>query len=220
MNCTEFEIEWASLEDSSRLPAGMEDHRRVCRHCSELAEELTSILDRARELRLDEEPPQRVWIAVQNQLEREELIREPVASNLTRRWKAAPAPGWLFRLPMGLAYAAVFFVGVGVMYLNSLLSSPAAPPILVVTAPVPEMALARAGTAGQDKDVEALIAKVPEEHRATFFSNWNQVNSSIQNLQTFIETHPDDPFATPQLRNAFQQREYLRQSLVGREELQ
>ena len=218
MNCTEFEIEWASLEDSSRLPAGMEDHRRVCRHCSELAEELTSILDRARELRLDEEPPQRVWVAVQNQLEREELIREPVASNLTRRWKAAPAPGWLFRLPMGLAYAAVFFVGVGVMYLNSLLSGPAAPPILVVTAPVPEMALARAGTAGQDKDVEALIAKVPEDHRATLFSNWNQVNSSIENLSNFVDLHPEDPFARHQLMNAYQQKEHLRETLVRWEE--
>ena len=218
MNCTEFEIEWAALEDASRLPAGMEDHRRVCRHCSELAEELTSILDRARELRLDEEPPQRVWIAVQKQLERDELIREPVASNLTRRWKAAPAPGGLFRLPMGLAYAAVFFVGVGVMYLNSLLSGPAAPPILVVTAPVPEMALARAGTAGQDKDVEALIAKVPEDHRAALFSNWNQVNSSIENLSNFVDLHPEDPFARHQLMNAYQQKEHLRETLVRWEE--
>jgi len=217
MNCQEFEIEWIALEETSRLPAGMEEHRQACHRCAMLVEDLSSILGKSRELRLDAEPPERVWVALRNQLEMEGLIREPAhASPATPRRRAA---AWLLGLPMGMAYTTVFLVAVGVMYLNSRISNPGGAPPLVATAPqVPEMAWVRPNTAASDKSMQELIDRVPEEHRATFVSNWNQVNSSIQNLQTFIEAHPDDPFAPPQLMNAFQQREYLMQSLVGREE--
>ena len=214
MHCKEFENEWTALEDGSRLTAPMEDHRGVCPRCAALVEDLTAILEQAREMRLEEEPPQRVWVAIRNQMEREGLIREPFASEIKPRWKSAPASAWLFRLPMGLAYTAVFFVAVGVMYMHSLLSGPAAPPLLVTMPQVPEMALAKADTAEQDKEVQALLAKVPKEHRATIVTNWNQVNSSIENLSSFVDTHPDDPFARHQLMNAFQQKEHLRETLV------
>jgi hypothetical protein len=207
MNCKEFEIQRAALEDGARFTAEMEDHRSVCRHCAGLVEDLGSILEQARELRLEQEPPQRVWVALRNQLEQEGLIREPAASVLKPRWKTAPATRWLFRVPMGLAYSAVFFVAVGVMYMHSLLSNPASPQ-------VPEMALAKATTSEQDEQVQALLAKVPEEHRETFVTNWNQVNASIENLSSFVDTHPDDPFARQQLMDAFQQKEHLRETIV------
>lgn len=218
MNCKEFEKEWTALEHGSRLTGPMADHRGVCQHCAELVEDMTAILEQARNMRLEEEPPQRVWVAVRNQLEQEGIIREPVASERKPRWKSAAASRWLFRLPMGLAYTAVFFMAVGVMYMHSLLSSPAVPPLLVTTPQVPEMALTKTDTAAQDKEVQALFAKVPEEHRATIVSNWNQVNSSIENLSSFLDTHPDDPFARDQLMNAFQQKEHLRETLVRWEE--
>ena len=218
MNCHEFEIEWATLDEFAGPTSAMENHRQECRRCSQIFEELTSILQQARQMRLDEEPAQRVWVSVRNQLEQEGLIQETVSSALKPLWATAPGSGWFSRLPMGLAYTAVFCVAAGVMYLNSLISNPGAtPPMVGLAHEVPEIAWVRPDTAASDKSTQELIARVPEEHRATFVSNWNQVNTSIQNLQTFIETHPDDPFATPQLMNAFQQKEYLRQSLVGRE---
>jgi hypothetical protein len=122
---------------------------------------------------------------------------------------------------MGLAYTAVFFVAVGVMYVHSLLTSTGSTPPLFAGAPqVPELAWVRPNTGDSDQSVESMIARVPEEHRATFVSTWHQVNSSIDNLQTFIESHPEDPFAPQQLMNAFQQREHLRETLVGREDFQ
>ncbi|MBI3933932.1 MAG: anti-sigma factor [Acidobacteria bacterium] len=219
MNCKDFEKEWAVLDEPSRLTAAMEDHRHACRNCSELWEELTSILQQARGMRLGEEPPQRVWVAVRNQLEQEGLIRQPAPREWKPLWKAAPAAGWFLRLPMGLAYAAVFFVAVGVMYLHSLVFDPgAAPPMLVLDSPAPEMLFVRPDTTSRDETVREMVARVPEEHRATFVSNWDQVNSSIQNLQTFVETHPDDPFGRQQLRNAFQLKEHLWETLVRWEE--
>jgi hypothetical protein len=218
MNCKEFETQWAALEDNSRLTAPMEDHCGVCRHCSDMVEDLISLLEQARQMRAVEDPPQRVWVALRNQLEQEGLLREPVSGVSKPRWNTAPSAGWLFRLPMGLAYAAVFFVAVGVMYMQSRMSNPSAPPLVAVTAEVPDMAWVRPDTSDSDQNLQALLAKVPEEQRATMLTNWNQVNSSIQNLQTFIEANPDDPFAPPQLMNAFQQRERLRETLVRWEE--
>jgi hypothetical protein len=214
MNCSEFEVQLAALEDSSRLTAPLEDHRRACRRCTVLVEDLSTIQERAREMRSSSEPPPRVWVALRNQLELEHLIHEPVSAAVKPGWKSAPAAGRFFRIPMGLAYAAVFFVAVGMMYMQNRMSNPSAPPLVAVTAEVPDLAWVRPDTSDSDRAMEALLAKVPEEHRATFLSNWNQVNSSIQNLQTFIEAHPEDPFARPQLLNAFQQREHLRETLV------
>ena len=218
MNCEEFETQWATLEDASRLTAPLEDHRSACRHCNALVGDLTSILDQARQMRDGEEPPQRVWVALRNQLEQEGLIREPVSRVTKPGWKTAPATGWFFRLPMGLAYTAVFFVAVGAMYMQSRISDPSAPPLVAVTAEVPDMAWVRPDTSDSDQSMQELLARVPAEQRATFLTNWNQVNSSIQNLQTFVEAHPEDPFARPQLMNAFRQREHLRETLVRWEE--
>ena len=213
MNCTEFEIEWAGLEDTSRLSTPMEDHRSSCNRCSALVSELNSILDQARELRFSEEPPQRVWVAIRNQLEQEGLIREPAITGVKSGSKRPSAAGWLFRLPMGLAYTSVFFFALGVMYLHSLFSTQALP-TLARTPAVPEMAYERPDTSARDKTVEELLAKIPEDHREIFVSNWNQVNSSIENWQNFADQHPNDPFAPQQLMNARQQKEQLWENLV------
>ena len=216
MNCREFEIEWAALDDAARLPAALQQHRQECRGCANLVADLNAIVSEARAMQATEEPPQRVWAAVRNQLELEGLLREPASQQASSRRLAAPAAGWLFRLPMGLAYTAVFFVAVGVMYMYTRTTSPGPqPPTLAVTAPVPEMAWMRPDTAAQDQKVGELLARIPEERRETFVSNWNQVNSSIESLQSFVEANPDDPFATELLKNSLQQKEYLRGTLVG-----
>ena len=67
-----------------------------------------------------DEPPERLWPQIQQRLEQEGLIHEP-RRGLRPGWLGGAATGWLMRLPMGLAYAAVFLVAVGVMYLHSLL---------------------------------------------------------------------------------------------------
>jgi hypothetical protein len=218
MTCRDFENAWVALEDGSGLTTAMEQHRSGCQHCADMVEDIAGMQQQARALRAEKDPPPRVWVAIRNRLDQEGLVREPVSSVRKPRWRAASATGWLFRLPMGLAYSAVFFVALGVMYMQSRLSDPSAPPLVAVTPDVPEMAWVRPDTSDSDQSVQELLAKVPVEHRATFLANWNQVNSSIQNLQTFVETHPDDPFARPQLLNAFQQRERLRETLVRWEE--
>jgi hypothetical protein len=216
MNCKEFEQEWVSLEDSGLTPA-MEAHRQLCRSCSEMVEDLNYIVQQAREVRMSDdaadEPPERLWPQIQRRLEQENLIHEP-RHGLRPGRLSGSATGWLMRLPMGLAYAAVFFVAVGVMYVHSLLQVPAAPPMLAAVPEVPAGALEQIASAASDEDVTELAQRVPPEHREVFVSSWNQVNSSIRQMNDFLQEHPEDPFVPMQLRDAIHQREHLRETLV------
>jgi len=112
----------------------------------------------------------------------------------------------------------VFVVAVGVMYVQSLLTNPAAPPTLAVTPQVPEMTLTSSVPSERDRDVQELVQKVPLEHRATFVSNWNHVNSSIDAWDNFLRENPGDPLARDARMNAVQQREHLWERLVKWEE--
>jgi len=215
MNCQEFERDWAELENYSQFTDGMRAHRLVCRHCSEMVEDIFFLTEQARRIELAE-PPDRLWAQIRQRMEEEGIVRQPKP-----RWFSAPAPGRWFRLPAGLAYAAygaVFVAAVGVMYVQSLLTNPAAPPMLAVTPQVPETAFIQTPASERDLDVEELVQKVSPEHRATFVSSWNQVNSSIDEWNNFLRQNPGDPFARDALMNAFQQREHLWERLVKWEE--
>jgi hypothetical protein len=215
MNCSEFEREWVALDDVAQLSPGMEQHRGECSRCAGLADDLKAILTAAQSVGAVAEPPPRVWASLRNQLEIEGLIHASAPAGKAARSAAAPAGwGWL-RVPMGLAYGAVFFVALSVVYLYNEATNPGTQPPPAGTPSVPGMAWVRPDTAEQDKNVDDLLARIPEEQRATFVSNWNQVNSSIENLQSFVEANPNDPFAAEMLKNSLQQKEYLRGTLVG-----
>jgi hypothetical protein len=213
MNCQEFERDWAELEDYSQFSDEMRAHRLVCRHCSEMVEEIFFLAEQARRLALTEEPPDRLWVQIRQRLEQEGVIREPKP-----RWFSAPSPARWFRLPTGLAYAAygaVFALAVGVMYLHSVLTSPGElPPTLAVSPQVPEVTFASPALSVSDQDFQALIQKVPREHRATFVSSWNQVNSSIDQWDNFLEENPGDPLARDARMDAIQQGKHLLERMV------
>lgn len=216
MNCQEFIREWSELEDAMPLTAALEQHRQECRSCSEMLEDVSYIAEQARAMKTDGElgndPHERVWLCIQERLVEDGLVR--ARRGFSRGWLRSPAAhaGWFLRLSTGMAYAAVFCAAVGVMYLHSLLQAPAAPPILAASPQVPAMALAKAPP--QSPNVEELAQRVPPEQRAILVSNWNQVNSSIQQLNDSREHNPDDPFINRQLMNALQQRQELWETFV------
>jgi hypothetical protein len=198
MNCEQFEKEMEELEDYSSPSAEFEAHLRACVSCSELLEDLNSIRQQARELVAAEEPNDRVWQQVRKGLRREGLIAEP-----TRRLFARPAFGWLPRLSMGVAYATVFLVALGVVYVYSIIS------LRVPAPPLP---------AAPNPPFAQLFEKVSPEKRALYVSNLNQVDTSIQQWKTFLADHPEDPFARQQLFNNYEQKARLWDSLVRWEE--
>lgn len=214
MNCKEFETAWLEVKDGSHLPVSMEEHRQGCPSCSEMVEDLDQIAQLARQLVTFEQPSERVWEHIRSALEKEGLTRQPEPQ---RRPARLPAFSWFGRLPMGLAYASVFVAALGVVQLYSLLTQGVPP--LASPPPVPMAAVKTApGSAERDQALRQLLEKIAPEKRAAYETGLDGVNSSIEQLEIFVETHPEDPFARSQLFNAYQQKERLWESAVRWEE--
>ncbi|MEE8177260.1 MAG: anti-sigma factor, partial [Acidobacteriota bacterium] len=163
-----------------------------------------------------EEPSVQVWQRIQQQLRQEGLIQAPAPFPFSPA--ARVRIGWFPRLQMGMAYAAMFLMGLGVVYLYSVGTIPGffqEPPITVatvLTAPVEQ------SPSESDEPILQLIEKAPQEKRATYVMNLNQVNSSIHQWNTFLAEHPGDGFAREQLLNTYQQKERLWNTLLNWEE--
>ena len=195
MNCEEFERAMEEFDEDSNPSPTLVAHRRACSSCAELAEDLNTIRQQARQMLSLEEPHARVWQQIRKQLQEARLIAEPAP----RRFFGQAALGWFPRLSMGMAYAAVFLVALGVVYVYSILSPPIpAPPL--PAAPNPPFA--------------QLFEKVPPEKRAVYATNLDQVDSSIQQLSTFLAAHPEDSFARQALFNTYQQKSRLWEAMV------
>lgn len=196
MNCAEFETELAELEDYSESSPALEAHRQACRSCSELVNDLNSIRAQARQMLSLEQPSERVWEQIHSQLEKAGLVKDPPRR---RVFGKAPDFGWFWRWSMGMAYASVFVLALGVVYVYSILAPRVASP------PLPQP---------PNPPFAQLFAKVSPEKRAIYVSNLNQVESSIQQLKTFLAAHPEDPFAREELFSTYQQKSRLWEDLV------
>ena len=96
MNCVELQQSLADVEDGSTPEQSI--HLRTCPACSELLEELKSIVATASELQASDEPSPRVWNSIEIALRQEGLIRpQPVGRPIR--------PGTLCR-PLGLGAMA------------------------------------------------------------------------------------------------------------------
>ena len=76
MECKDVE---AVLEQEglSPLPAAAREHLSDCESCRELLADLSAIVVAAKHIPAEENPPERVWVALRTQLEAEGIIREP-----------------------------------------------------------------------------------------------------------------------------------------------
>ena len=194
MNCEEFEREIEGFEDLSTLSPQVEVHRHACHACSTLLEDLTYIRAQARQLLIYDQPPDRIWNQIRKQLDESGTTAGPF-----HHVPAKPGFGWFPRLSMGMAYAAVFLIALGVVRVYTILSVPVALPPLP-PAPNPPFA--------------TLFEKVPARERAVYVDNLQQVDSSIQELRTFLASHPEDPFARQELVTTYYQKSRLWEALV------
>ena len=209
MNCEEFERGLQELEDASEVSPHLEQHRQECPACAEMAHDLQSIVQQARQMLPLENPPEAMWRQIRQRLESERVIQ----GIPQRRFPVSvPVLGWLQRLPTGLAYAAVFLLALGVVYLQHNVSTNASVPQKTA------VALAKMPSPAGDEAFRQLVDKIPAEKRATYVTQFDRVNSSIEQLTTFAQEHPGDPFAQGQLFNAYEHRERLWETMVKWEE--
>ena len=231
MNCEQFEREWQKLDDSALLSPALEEHRQVCSPCAGKVRDVNLIRWQARQMVEAEQPPERVWLHLRRQLDQQGLIREPGAwPSLARLVTFA----WLPRLPLGLAYAAVFFLALGgVLYLRDLVTHVSAPPPAPATAvaqppatPSPAETLTRAEAVQKaiekaPPEVRRVIEKAPPDRQPAYVANWQQLNpsftrvdSSINVLEQYLAAHPDDPLARSQLYTVYEQQNRLLELLI------
>lgn len=240
MNCEDFEREWQELDDPSLFSPAMEEHGAACASCAARVRDVNRIRWGARQLLATEAPPDRLWLNLRQELRKEGLIREPGAQS----WLSGVLTfAWLPRLPMGLAYASVFLLAlVGVEYMRDQITpapAPASLPTPVATVqPAPQPAAPAAEPAAEVAQAEAPrreesradarvqvagdvppairrgIEKAPPEQRAILVRNWQQINSSVGELQRFVAEHPDDLQVLWQLDELQQQERLLREWLM------
>lgn len=215
MNCEDFERAWEALDDPSLLSSRMEEHRRACSACAAWVEDLHHIRWQARQLLLTEPPSDTVWMKIRDQLEQSGLIQEPAAE--IRGVARSSWFGWLPRLPMGLAYATVFLLAFGVVYLRGILTH--GPALPAATSSPPAVARSSAPQPPpREEAVRQLLEKFPPERRSVYLTNWQRVNSSIEQLQGFARTYPDDPLTQRQLFTAYEHKQRLWETMVRWEE--
>jgi hypothetical protein len=94
----------------------LEAHLKSCPACSELVNELEWIAAESRELAGTQDPPDRVWVRISNQLRAEGIIRDQVetvpirpmvVARPARRWN----PWWLAPVAVAIVAAGAYQVG-------------------------------------------------------------------------------------------------------------
>ena len=69
-----------------------------------------------------------------------------------------------------------------------------------------------------EQDIREMVEKIPPEKRQLYEVQISRVTSSIQQLQSFITEHPEDPFVREQLFNAYEHQKRLWETMVKWEE--
>jgi hypothetical protein len=136
MECKDIE---AVLEQEGLGPLPLEarEHLSDCETCRELFTDLSAIAVAAKQIPAEENPPERVWIALRTQLQAEGIIREPQVAIET-----VTAPWWqgfaqLLR-PRALAMAGAGILAVaGALYFSN--NHPKAPGPAVAKTAMPKV---------------------------------------------------------------------------------
>jgi hypothetical protein len=207
MNCAQFQRELPDfLEDGGNEE--LQSHVKTCGNCSGLVTSLQSIIQEAPFLQASEEPSPRVWNALEIQLRKEKIIREPRASHsllpsLRERWGIA---AWL------VPAAAAILIAAGVMVLPNSKSNTDAT----------QQAVLPGGVASKpvyDQSDEQLLQEVSMRAplmRAAYEANLKDVNNYIRDAQESVNANPNDEDAQQALMDAYGQKSMIYEMALDR----
>ena len=213
MQCRELEIVF-EREGLAPLPEGAREHLAHCSACKHFIEDVTSIVALAHELPAEIEPPERVWISIRAELEREGAIRIPAGD------KNKEASAWwrpfsdLFR-HRALATAAV---GIVIFVAAALQLAKPRTPILearddsfsstVIVLQQQEHDLANMQLASTETSVSPVDTSLRQ--------NLQQVDEFIADCERRVKEEPSDELARDYLTNAYQQKAQLLSAMMDR----
>ena len=223
MQCKDVELV-VEQEGLAPLPEAARAHLATCSHCQDYLADLSTIVAVANELPAEVEPPARVWVSLQSQLELEGIIKTPAlpVAGERRSW-------WLgFSDRFGgraLATAAVglLIVVAGVMQWQK-------PPDHGLRGDFPsggslppwQISFRQTATVlnGQEVDLRNMqlassspLAPVDDSYRQSL----QQVDEFIADCERRVSATPEDDVAREYLSNAYQQKAELLSAMMDRE---
>lgn len=216
MQCTEFYNYAERWLEGERTPQARA-HVEACGRCRAFVAEMEAIAAVAREIEdTTPEPPERVWIALRNQLETEGLIRgaEVEGGWLPRNWSEVFGGfGEILRRPaLAGAYAAVAVLAI------LLLNFPSADVQhnelgAVLYQPAPDLG---PGIQAARFEVASALREKNPTLAATYRQNLEIVDKFIVLCEKTVRENPDNHIVVGHLYAAYQQKAELLATMVER----
>jgi hypothetical protein len=214
MQCkdVEFVLEQEGL---APLPEAAQAHVAGCSHCQNFVADLATIVSVANELPAEVEPPARVWISLQAQLELEGIIKTPAipAQGARSAWWRGFSD--LFRSrPLATAAVGALILAAGVLQLRE-----GAEPPPVPAAPSWQIPFAQTAKVLNDQEVDLKNMRLASTSAVdeSFRQNLQQVDDFIAVCERRIQAAPEDELAREYLSNAYQQKAELLSAMMDRE---
>jgi hypothetical protein len=218
MLCKDVEIV-VEQEGLSPLPEAAQAHVATCSRCQEFVADLAAIVSVANELPAEVEPPARMWVSLQAQLELEGIIKTPVVpaqGELSSSWYGLSD---LFRSrALAAATVGLVIVAAGVLQLRQ---PPDAPLETSDSVAAPAWQVPFAQTAKvlteQETDLRNMQLAGTSAVDTSFRQNLQQVNDFIADCERRVNAAPQDELAREYLSSAYQQKAELLSAMMDRE---
>jgi hypothetical protein len=225
MQCKDVELA-VEQEGLAPLPEAARAHVATCYRCQGFVADLATIVSTAHQLPVEVEPPARVWLSLQAQLELEGIIKTPVIASQGERASWWHGFGDLFRSrAMATAAVGLLIVAAGIVELRQ-------PPIpqsaetakVAVGSAEPGWQIPFRQTAmvlnQQEVDLRNMqlastspMAPVDDSYRQSL----QQVDEFIADCERRVKSAPEDDLAREYLSNAYQQKAELLSAMMDRE---
>jgi hypothetical protein len=214
MQCKDFE---QVIEESGlvQLSEAAHAHAAGCPSCTALVEDFSAILHAARQIPSEVEPPARVWVALQAQLEAEGIIRQPkivIPSETAPWWQG------FGRLIRGRVLATASLAGlvlIAGVYRMQRSDNGGQPPL------GPEPFAETATTLDQEEQLLGPMQTVSTLGATSnvdnaLRENLATVNAFIKDCRQRLREEPNDPMAREYLSTAYQQKAEILAAMMER----
>ncbi len=217
MQCKDVEIV-VEQEGLAPLPEAALAHVATCGRCQEFVADVAAIVSVANEWPSEVEPPARVWVSIQAQLEVEGIIKTPVAPAHGERSSWWHGFSDLFR-SRALAIAAVglLIVVAGVLQLRQPPDAPLEAPGSVA-GPAWQIPFAQTARVLNEQEIDLRNMQFASTSPVddSFRQNLQQVDDFIADCERRVNAAPQDELAREYLSNAYQQKAELLSAMMDR----
>jgi hypothetical protein len=217
MQCKDVEVV-VEQEGITPLPDAALAHVATCTHCQDFVADLAAIISVARELPAEIDPPARVWVSLQAQLELEGIIKTPLVPSQPERSSWWLGFNDLFRSrALAATTVGLLIVAAGVMQLRQPPDAPLETPETVVR-PVWSIPFAQTAKVLNEQEIDLRNMQIANTSAVdtAFLQNLQQVDEFIADCERRVNAAPQDELAREYLSNAYQQKAELLSAMMDR----